>query len=158
MTNEEKQRRLHAAELTRLRAVLGSDAEVYRTLQHQFGVLFQRTQSVFTLGGLTITVTGFSGHRIMAAGLASGLPVLIGLALALLALGLALYGISRIRFLSRHEGRDSEESFLLAMAVRDRKTRLFTWSLAFLILGLAFYVMGVSVYLFAAAGGRLPLD
>lgn len=55
-------------ELARIRRVLGSDVEVWKTLQYQFTVIHQRTQTIFALGGLAITVTGFSGQRIVASG------------------------------------------------------------------------------------------
>lgn len=131
--------------------MLGSVPEVWRMLEHQFSVLHQRTQTLFTLGALAITVTGFSGHRIISTGFFSSIPLVLGLGFVLAALFTALYGVFKIRWISAFQGRDHTESLILVLKARDRKTRLYNCSLMLLILGLVFYVLAVSHYLVKAS-------
>lgn len=140
-----------------MRTVLGSDAEVWKSLQGQFAVLHQRTQSVFGIGALAVSVTGFSGHRIVAAGPWSGYPLIIGLAFVLLSLTVALYGVVRLQWISEMQGATVEEGLAQVIAVRNRKTRFFLLSLKIVLFGLVWYVFAVGVYLFRASSGQIPL-
>lgn len=135
----------------------GSAAEVWKVLQHQFGVLHQRTQTIFTLGALGITVTGFSGHRIVAAGPYSGIPLVIGLGIILIALFIALYGNSRLRWISTFHEEDVARNFELIIANRNHKSRLFKVSLTVLLIGLCFYVLAISNFLLQASYGLLKI-
>ncbi|MEW6501442.1 MAG: hypothetical protein ACOY8P_03620 [Thermodesulfobacteriota bacterium] len=140
-----------------MRQVLGSDAEVWKVLQHQFSVLQQRTQTIFTLGALGITVTGFSGHRIVAAGPYSGIPLVIGLITILVALFIALTGASKLRWLSTFHGPDIPENFLAIIASRNEKSRLFKRALAVLLVGLGWYVLAISIFLVRASFRQIPI-
>ena len=84
-------------ELVQLRRVLTSDFEVWKYFQYQFTVINQRTQTVFGLGGLAITVTGFSGQRIVASSFLSGLSLVVGLVCVLAALVIAISGSGNSR-------------------------------------------------------------
>ncbi len=145
-------------ELKYMFEALGGAPEVWKVLQHQFSVLHQRTQTIFALGGLTITVTGFSGHRIVAAGPWSAIPLVLGLIFVLIALFLALYGVYKIRFISQFRAEDVESSFAMVLNARDQKTRIFNFALSLLLVGLTLYVFGMSYYLLRAslAPGSLP--
>jgi len=140
-----------------MRQVLGSDAEVWKVLQHQFSVLQQRLQTIFTLGALGITVTGFSGHRIVAAGPASGIPLVIGLVTILTALTLALAGSSKLRWLSTFNGPEVAENFMAIIAIRDEKSRRFKQALTILLVGLGWYVLAISIFLLRAAFRQIPI-
>lgn len=144
-------------EYTYMLEVLGSNAEVWKSLQQQFGVLHQRTQSVFAIGALAISVTGFSGHRIVAAGALSGIPLIIGLAFVLLSLAVALYGVVRLQWISDIRGKDAAEGLARVIAVRNRKTRFFLLSLKIVLIGLFWYVVAVANYLFQASAGNMPI-
>ncbi len=140
-----------------LLSVLGSEAEVWKVLQYQFSVIHQRTQTVFTLGGLGITVTGFSGHRIIAAGLYSGVPLVIGLVIILIALFVGLYGVSRLRWISEFRCADRAESFRRVIAARNQKSLFFRVSLTILLVGLCFYVLAISNFLLLASRGVIAI-
>lgn len=146
-----------AREYAYARQVLGSDAEVWKVLQHQFSVLQQRLQTIFTLGALGITVTGFSGHRIVAAGPASAIPLVIGLVTILLALSLALSGSSKLRWLSTFHGPDVAENFRAIIATRNEKSRLFKRALTVLLVGLGWYVLAISIFLLRASFQQIPI-
>ena len=140
-----------------MRLVLGSDAEVWKVLQHQFSVLQQRIQTIFTLGALGITVTGFSGHRIVAAGPYSGIPLVIGLCTILAALFIALHGSSRLRWLSTFHGPEVPRNFQEIIAARNQKSRLFKRSLTMLLIGLGWYVLAISNFLLLASYRLIPI-
>lgn len=140
-----------------MRQVLGSDAEVWKVLQHQFSVLQQRTQTIFTLGALGITVTGFSGHRIVAAGPASGVPLVIGLVTILVALFMALSGSSKLRWLSTFHGPAVPENFMAIIAARNERARLFKQALTVLLVGLGWYVLAISIFLLLASFRQVPI-
>ena len=131
--------------------IFGSEAEVWKVLQHQFTVLQQRIQTIFTLGALGITVTGFSGHRIIAAGPKSGIPLIIGLCMILTALFIALYGASKLRWISSFHEKDIKQNFLEIIQLRNGKTRLFKISLTILLFGLGWYVLAISNFLLLAS-------
>lgn len=138
-------------------SVLGSDAEVWKSLQAQFAVLHQRTQAVFGIGALAVSVTGFSGHRIVAAGAWSGYPLIIGLVFVLISLAVALYGVVRLHWISELRGDSIEEGLARVIGVRNRKTRFFLLSLKIVLFGLVWYVLAVGVYLFRASTGQIPI-
>lgn len=138
-------------------SVLGNEAEVWKSLQGQFAVLHQRTQAVFGIGALAISVTGFSGHRIVAAGPWSGYPLIIGLAFVLLSLAVALYGVVRLHWISELRGETTAEGLALVIAMRNRKTRFFLLSLKIVLFGLVWYVFAVGVYLMKASHGQIPI-
>ena len=165
----------HLEEYAHLRRLLGNDVEIWKTLQHQFSVVYQRTQTIFALGALAITVTGFSGHRMVAAGPWSGVPLVIGLLLVLTALIMAMYGVGTLRWMStfRSDGApldpgpeslgcpddnaDAARTFALIIRARDRKSLLFRRALRILVIGLGFYVLAVCNYLLKASLGNMPL-
>lgn len=140
-----------------MHAVLGSNAEVWKSLQGQFAVLNQRSQSVFGIGVLAISVTGFSGHRMVAAGPWSGVPLILGLLFILVGLGVALNGVVRLHWMSQLRGETIEEGLCRVIAVRNKKTRYFLLSLKIVVIGLVWYVLAVANYLYRAANGTMPL-
>jgi len=141
------------SELIQMRRVLGSEIEIWKTFQYQFTVIHQRTQTIFALGGLAITVTGFSGQRIVASSLVSGLALVAGLVFILTALVVALFGVGRLSWASKSLGPDTDESFLEIIRIRDEKTRLFRTAMGILIIGLFWYVLSISVFLIKSTSG-----
>lgn len=138
-------------------SVLETGAEVWKSLQGQFAVLNQRTQSVFAIGALLISVTGFSGHRMVAAGVLSGIPLIIGLLFVLASLGTALFGVTRLHWISAMRRGTRAESMRLVIAMRNRKTLLFLRSLKCMLIGMVWYVCAVINYLYQASAGTMPL-
>ena len=137
--------------------VLGSNAEVWKSLQGQFAVLNQRSQAVFAIGVLAISVTGFSGHRIVAAGVCSGIPLIIGLVFVLLSLSVAMFGVVRLHWMSQMRAETIEEGLCRVIAVRNKKTKYFRYSLKVVLFGLTWYVLAVVNYLYQAATGNIPI-
>lgn len=125
-----------------------------RLLMAQFTVLQTRAQLLLTVGTVALTITGFSGPRIAAAGDFQRLGLAAGLALVLGAMLLVLGGSLRIRWVTqfrRPEGGDDAALLAQIVCYRDRKTRLFFVESYLLLAGLSAYVTAVVGYFLVGA-------
>ena len=141
---------MYSGELARMRRLLGTDIEVYKSLQAQFGILLQRQLSMFALASITITTAGFSGNKIAASGPISLWLMVLGLLFALCSICVSLHAISRIRWLSSYSG-SLEQSFKEMTAERDRKANMFIISTSLLAIGLLLYVASICRYLMVSS-------
>ena len=76
----------------------GDPAKVMGTVETQLGVLAARAQTLLSLTGLTITVTGFSGTSIASTSRAAAALIVTGLVLVLLGAGQCIAGILAVRW------------------------------------------------------------
>ena len=140
-------------EADHLLQLYGNDApQILSILQAQFMSVASRAQMLLQLAGLTITVTGFSGHNIARSGKLAAILVVSGLVVVLLAASHSLGGILRIRWMTQLAPCSPREAVIAAIRLRDDKTRVFSRSLALLIVGLALYIGSVALLLL----GNLP--
>lgn len=126
-----------------------------RLLMAQFSVLQTRSQLLLTVATLALTITGFSGPRIAAAGEFQRYGLAAGLALVLASMLLILGGSLRIRWVTqfrRPEGGDDTALLAQIVCYRDRKTRLFFIEVCLLLAGLTAYVAAIIAYFL---GGKL---
>ncbi len=132
-----------------LRVHDGKHGEVLRTLTTQFAVLQNRSQLLLTLCTLTLTITGFSGPRIVASGPGARWSMAIGIVLVLIGLVLLLLSSLVVRFASQFlaEQEDQRQAFSRLIAYRNRKTVWYRWQLACIVLGLSGYVAAIVHYL-----------
>jgi len=124
-------------ETRHLIALYGGDAaKIMGAIESQLTILAARAQTLLSLAGITVTVTGFSGANIARTGrLAAGLLV-SGLGVVLLSAAVAMVGILHVN----------------ALQVRDAKTRRFSVALRLLVVGLVLYGASVALLLL----GNLP--
>ncbi len=144
----------HDEEARHLLAVGAGLQGAMNLLMQQFNVLQTRAQLLLTVATLALTITGFSGPRIAAAGDFQRYAMAGGLAFVLASMLLILGGSLRIKWVTqfrRPEGGD--DAALLAQIVchRDRKTRLFFVELCLLLTGLTAYVAAVIGYFLCGA-------
>lgn len=131
----------------------GNDApRVMARLEQQLTNLATRAQMLLQLAGLTITVTGFSGANIARTGWLAAILVVSGLVTVLVAASLSMGGILRFEWTTQLAPCPPREAILEVIALRNRKTKAFSRSLALLIVGLALYIGSVSLLLL----GNLP--
>ena len=130
----------------------GDGPRVLGLLQGQLTQLANRAQMLLQLAGLTITVTGFSGMNIARSGTLAAVLVVSGLVVVLLGASLSMGGILRVRWVTQLAPCPAREAIISAIAMRNKKTRAFSRSLALLIVGLALYIGSVSILLL----GNLP--
>lgn len=140
-------------EAERLLEFYGNDApRVMARLEQQLTNLATRAQMLLQLAGLTITVTGFSGANIARTGWLAAILVVSGLVTVLVAASLSMGGILRFEWTTQLAPCPPREAILEVIALRNRKTKAFSRSLALLIVGLALYIGSVSLLLL----GNLP--
>jgi cytochrome c oxidase assembly factor CtaG len=135
------------AEARRLLALHGGDAaRTYDVVRQQFMVLQTRSQLLLTLATITLTITGFSGPKMVESGPFTRWAMVAGLALVLVAVLLLLAGLN-VRWLSQFDAGSPEATLAEAIAYRDRKTWRFQAEIALLAAGVAAYVAAVIAYL-----------
>ncbi len=141
-------------EAEHLLQLYGNDApKILALLESQLGSVTSRAQMLLQLAGLTITVTGFSGAHIAQSGRLAAILVVSGLVIVLLAASHSLGGILRIRWATQLAPCPARDAIVAAIRMRDHKTRVFSQSIALLIVGLALYIGSVALLLV----GNLPV-
>lgn len=131
-----------------LRAHEGKLGPCLTTMSAQFGVLHGRSQLLLTLCTLTLTITGFSGPKIIASGELSRLTLVLGIVLVLLGLVLLLVSNMRLRFATQFIAEDEPRAGLARLiAYRNRKAAGYQWQLICVVLGLTSYVVAVIHFL-----------
>ena len=122
-------------------------AKIMDRIDGQLSILSARTQTLLSLAGITITVTGFSGASIARSGRPAAVLLVTGLVLVLVAASMAMRGILAVRWTTSIAPCSLEEAIHAALDVRDAKTRSFSRSLGILVLGLSLYVASVAYLL-----------
>ena len=138
-------------EARHLLGITGSIKPAMDVLMVQFNVLQTRAQLLLSLATLTLTITGFSGPRIAAAGAFSRYALMVGLILVLCSVLLILWLGLRVRWVTQFRGKTDQDLLVAIIAYRDSKTRSFAWQIGLLAVGLAAYVAGVAHYFFIGA-------
>ncbi|HRI82462.1 MAG: hypothetical protein RLZZ129_1192 [Verrucomicrobiota bacterium] len=115
-------------------------------LMQQFQVLQTRAQIMLTITTLALTITGFSGPKIAAAGVFARASMALGILLVLISTLLILGGSLRIQWVTRFKAADDHALITSILRYRNRKTRLFFAEICFLVAGLACYVASVIAY------------
>jgi hypothetical protein len=116
-------------------------------IRDQLSIVAGRAQTLLSLAGITITVTGFSGASIAQSGkIAAGLLV-TGLVVVLLAASIAITGILRVRWTTSIAPCSLEEAVRSALEVRDRKSIAYDRALQLLVVGLLLYVSSIGILL-----------
>lgn len=125
----------------------GNKVEIHKMFEGQFQVLYQRSQTLISLAGIVITVTGFSGKIIAQTSFLSRVLIVVGLFFVLLSGMLAIWGIIRIRFITQWYEPDIHSFIFHLLENRNRKTQYFILSMISLIFGFTLYVISISMML-----------
>jgi len=141
---------VHVAEARRLLELHHGDAaRAYDVVRQQFMVLQQRSQLLLTLATITLTITGFSGPKMVQSGTFVRLAMAVGLALVLASILVLLSGL-RVKWLSQFDAGTAEATLAEAIAYRDLKTNRYQAEIVLLAIGIACYVAAVIAYLMVA--------
>ena len=125
----------------------GDPAKIMGAIDAQLSILSARAQTLLSLAGITITVTGFSGASIAHSGKLAAILLVVGLVLVLFSASVAMNDILRVRWVTSIAPCSLEVAVHSALDVRDAKTRAFSRSLGVLIVGLSLYVGSVALLL-----------
>ncbi|MDR0351975.1 MAG: hypothetical protein LBI02_01000 [Opitutaceae bacterium] len=138
-------------EARRLLQTAGSLRGALEMLVAQFSVLQTRAHLLLTVATLALTITGFSGPKIAAAGAFQRHGMAAGLVLVLVSMLLILWGSLRIRWVTQFSGENDEALLGKILRYRNAKTRLFFAELCLLVSGLTAYVAAVVGYFLLGA-------
>jgi hypothetical protein len=130
-----------AKELARL--FDGRTVELAQLLSSQLAVLKAQAQMYVGLGGVCITVTGFSGHNMVNAGPLSAGAMIIGILLILVAIVITLRTLSSVHWVTQDLGGDAEDLARRVIARRDAQHRSLSIAGVFIGTGLLFYLGAV---------------
>jgi hypothetical protein len=120
-------------------------AQLVLHLSSQIATVKTYAQVLVGLGGLTITVTGFSGaHMIRAGSLSAGLMV-AGIALVLVGLIVCIRTITLLRWVSQDLRDDLIETAIVVLERRNHQQRMLSIAAFFVVAGLACYLGAVMV-------------
>ncbi len=145
----------HVEAAALLRAQEGKLGPCLTVIMAQFAILQNRSQLLLTLCTLTLTITGFSGPKIIASGELSRWSMVVGIALVLIGLVLVLLSSVVFHFATQYLAEDEPlEALAKLMTYRNRKTRWYRWQLAIIVLGITGYVIAVMHFL--VVGEALP--
>ena len=125
----------------------GDAANIMGRIESQLSILASRAQTMLSLAGITITVTGFSCANIARSGSVAAALLVSGLVIVLLSAAITMAGILRVRWTTHLAPCPTEEAVLYALLMRDEKTKVYSVALAMLIIGLALYVSSVGLLL-----------
>lgn len=146
---------IHQDEARHLLALGGGLPGALNLLLQQFNVLQTRAQLLLTVATLALTITGFSGPRVAAAGDFQRYAMAAGLALVLASMLFIIGGSLRIRWVTQFRApAGGDDAALVARIVcyRERKTRFFFAELCLLLAGLTAYVAAlIGYFLFGMA-------
>lgn len=123
----------------------GNVPQLLTLLSGQLQVLKGQGQMLLGLCGITITVTGFSGHNMVRAGLFSTTCMVAGLAIILLAILLTLRALARIAWVSADLDEDVEKTVSRVILRRDGQQRALQRAAVAVTLGFALYTAAVAV-------------
>lgn len=138
-------------ELEHLLDLYGHDGPaIMGRIESQLMILATRAQTLLSLAGITITVTGFSGATIAKSGVVASLCIVAGLVLVLLSAAMTIHGILRVEWTTRVRKGPLEEAVRFALRTRDRKAKAYSAALKVLIVGLTLYVASVVLLLVGA--------
>jgi hypothetical protein len=130
----------------------GDAAKIMGAIESQLNILAARAQTLLSLAGITVTVTGFSGASIARTGKLAAILLVSGLAVVLAAAAVAMVGILRVRWVTSLPPSSLEATVDNALDVRDTKTASFSAALRLLVVGLMLYGASVALLLL----GNLP--
>jgi len=115
-------------------------------LMQQFQVLQTRAQIMLTITTLALTITGFSGPKIAAAGVFARTSMVLGILLVLASTLLILGGSLRIQWVTQFKAENDHALIVSILRYRNAKTKLFFAEICLLVAGLACYVSSVVAY------------
>ncbi len=122
----------------------GRLAQAIDVISRQFGVIQAREQLLLTLATLSLTITGFSGPKIVESSLVAKWCLALGLVIVLAGV-LHILNTLQVKWLTQFAGND-REILIAALRQRNSKTRAFARERLLLGLGLGFYVASVVAF------------
>ncbi|MDA0989151.1 MAG: hypothetical protein O3A51_00175 [Verrucomicrobia bacterium] len=129
---------------------LTSDAHNRAMLErvtHAFDVLHGRSSLLLSLITICLTITGFSGPSIAAAGFVPKIGLCVGMTSVFLAAVCLVFGPFQLRWATARKLDDIDTSLARLVTIRNHRTRLYKAASGFLVAGLFCYLLAVVVFM-----------
>ena len=123
----------------------GRTPELLALLSSQLTVLKNQAAMLMGLAGLTVTVTGFSGHLMVRAGPAAWIPMVVGILAILVAVVVTLRVMLPVRWVTQGLAADLGRSVEATIGHRNHQQRGLSWAGGLVALGLCGYLLAVVV-------------
>lgn len=123
----------------------GRLAQAIEVVSRQFGVIQGREQLLLTLATLTLTITGFSGPKIVESSLVAKWCLAVGLVIVLAGVLHILHTL-QVRWLTQFAGSD-RQILVAALHYRNSKTAAFIRERLLLGVGLGCYVAALVAFI-----------
>lgn len=134
--------------------LINDPARLLDRVVDSFNVLQTRSALLLSLITLCLTISGFSGHRIAAAGPRAAGCLALGLALSVVSAVLLLRGPLRLRWATRLASPEGLDATVVALIrQRDLRTRAYHRAAAALVAGLASYTASLILFILLEGGG-----
>lgn len=130
----------------------GQPSALLNYLVSQLTAVRSQAQTMMGLCGLIITVTGFSGPRMVTAASFSAIAMVMGIALTLIAAIICLNVMTAIRWVSQELEDDLVATIVRVIERRDTQLRRTTIAGAFVAGGLTCYLAAVAAAAFVGNG------
>jgi hypothetical protein len=130
-------------------------ARVHEVVARQLNVLQTRSQLLLSVATVALTITGFSGPRIIAVHFAARWSLALGLFFILLSIMAVLRGTLQVRWLSQIAiAPDTEPQRIVEQWVlqRNQKNAFYHWQMLLLVVGMMGYVAALIFYLLFGSG------
>lgn len=134
----------------------GNAPQLMTLLSSQLQVVKTQGQMLLGLCGITITVTGFSGHNMVRAGMFSTVCMVLGISIILVAIVLTLRALARILWVSAELDEDIEKTVRTVIERRDRQQRALQVAASAITVGFALYSMAVIAAAFSGSKWTPP--
>lgn len=134
----------------------GNAPQLMTLLSSQLQVVKTQGQMLLGLCGITITVTGFSGHNMVRAGTFSTVCMVLGISIILVAIVLTLRALARILWVSAELDEDIEKTVRTVIERRDRQQRALQVAASAITVGFALYSMAVIAAAFSGSKWTPP--
>ncbi len=112
-----------------------------------FGILQSRSQMLLSLVTICLTITGFSGPKIIQSGLPAKILIIIGLSLIVCAAIILLTGPLQIKWGTRFICDTFENTLIMQISRRNKRTQAYLIAAIFLVTGLFTYVSSLIYFL-----------
>ena len=149
--HEEDAEVAHLVELYR-----GDGPQIMARIESQLMILATRAQTLLSLAGITITVTGFSGHNMVRGGHLSTAAMVVGMLCVLGGIVRTLYTLRGLRWVSQELDDDLYITARAVIARRDEEQRALGGAGALVVAGLGAYLLAVVLAAMAVGGAYSP--
>ena len=124
-----------------------SKEKILSNLKDSFNTLYTRSQVLFSLTTICLTITGFIGPKIASSGLSAKIFIIVGLIFVIMSTVILFTGPLYIQWLSQFKAETFDQTVIFQIKRRNNRTIKYRLAKLFLAIGLTGYFISVISYL-----------